>query len=320
MGISDVLNKKLLIVASAAVLFLGLAGSVQEVDAGLPPGPENVFSIDSFDPILRIINPDTGATISSVGITLTGERVNGGRGLAFNPADGKLYAFLKIDGSGDTFLVTLDPATGVATLIGDTGDRFNAMAFKGNTLFAASARNASVKDTLFTMSTVDASSIALCELPSNRGQGLALNPVDGFLYHYTFDDFNRIDDTTVDPCGLTNIPTSSGGEFNTALTFRTLTGVFLFGEDDTSLFTLSASGQGPNLLSIIDAQPRGFAIITGVIPPPPGLPPGEHVFSIDAGGLKASPVPPLTKRSAEKDASSTILTVEIVAPVSGFIL
>jgi len=225
------------------------------------PG-ENVLSIDSFDPILRKINPDTGATISSVEITLAGETVNGGRGLAFSPADGKLYAFLKIDGSGDTFLVTLNLQTGVATLVGDTGDRFNALAFNsaGN-LFAASARNAGVSDTLFTMSTVDASSIALCELPSNGGQGLALNPVDGFLYHYTFDDFNRIVDTSVDPCGLTNIPTTSGGEFNTALTFRTSTGEFLFGEDGTRLFTLSAAGQGPDSLSFLDAQPRGLAII-----------------------------------------------------------
>ena len=85
-----VLNKKLLIVASAAILFLGIAGSVQEVDAQLPPPPENVFSIDSFFSILYKINPDTGATISQVPITLAGETVNGGRGLAFNPVDGKL--------------------------------------------------------------------------------------------------------------------------------------------------------------------------------------------------------------------------------------
>jgi len=120
------------------------------------------------------------------------------------------------------------------------------------------------------MSTVDASTIFLCDVASSTGQGLASNPVDGFLYHYTFDTFERIDDTTQDTCGVTPIPLSpdpTPGLSNTALTFRTLTGEFLFGEDGTELFTLSAAGQGPDFLSFIDAQSRGLAII--VIEGPP---------------------------------------------------
>jgi len=315
MGISDVLNKKLLIVASAAVLFLGLAGSVQEVDAGAPV-IENVFSIDSKSPILRTINPDTGATISSVGITLAGETVNGGRGLAFNPADGKLYAFLKVsDNPGgqvgkDSFLVTLEPTTGVATLIGDTGDRFNAMAFKENTLFAVNTSGE-----LHSMSTVDASTIFLCEVASSTGQGLASNPVDGFLYHYTFDTFERIDDTTQDPCGVTPIPLSPDPTpmlSNTALTFRTTTGEFLFAEDSSELYTLIADGKGPDFVADMDAQSRGLAIITGDIPPPPGLPPGEHVFSIDAGGFGTGAF----LHKINPDTGATISTVRIVLDAS----
>ena len=96
---------------------------------------ENVLSIDKDSPLLRKINPDTGATIESVVITLAGESVNGGKGLAFNPVDGKLYALLKT--GSDSLLVTLDPETGEATLIGDTGDKFLALAFNATgTLFA----------------------------------------------------------------------------------------------------------------------------------------------------------------------------------------
>jgi uncharacterized repeat protein (TIGR01451 family) len=140
------------------------------------------------------------------------------------------------------------------------------MAFKpGNTLFAVNT-----DDELYSMSTVDASTIFLCDVASGSGGGLALNPVDGFLYHYTFNTFERIDDTTPDPldfsCGVTNIPlmpTTTPGLFNTGLTFRTTTGEFLFAEDSSELYTLSAAGQGPDFVADTLAQSRGLAFVPG---------------------------------------------------------
>jgi len=256
------MERKITLVAfmMATIFSIGLTSIPFASAISISPG-ENVFSIDSFSPTLRKINPDTGATIDTVTITLAGETVNGGRDLAFNPTDGKLYAFLKIDGAGDTFLVTLNLLTGVATLIGDTGDRFNSMAFNAGSLFASTTNSAGVSNTLFSMSTVDASSTNLCLLDAGSGSSLGFNPIDGKLYHYTVNaaGFNRIDNTAT--CTIVNIPTTESTQFSTGLTFRTQTGLFLLGQDGSELFTLSAAGVGPNSLSFIATQPGGLAII-----------------------------------------------------------
>jgi len=231
---------------------------------------ENFLTIDSTqasgDTMLRKVNPDTGVTISTVEVTVAGEDVRGGKGLAFNPDDGKLYALIKITSVSGILLATLNPETGVATVIDDTGDKFQAIAFiPGNTLFGAIADEGSDFNTLQSISIVDASTTELCDLDGDSGRSLAFNPVDGFLYHYTQDDgLQRIVDTTTgagNPCGSIDIPTTEPTEFSTALTFRTLTNEFLMGEDGTDLFTLSAAGQGPDFVGDIDEQPRGFAII-----------------------------------------------------------
>jgi len=235
---------------------------------------ENFLTIDSTQAgtptFLRHVNPDTGVTISSVEVTVAGEDVEGGKGLAFNPDDGKLYALIKIDNGGpanDIFLATLNPETGVTIdLIGDTLDKYQAIAFNSaGDLFGAVANEGNDFNTLQSMSIVDASTTELCDLDGTSGRSLAFNPVDGFLYHYNVsDDLQRIVDTATgagNPCGSIDIPTTEFSQFSTALTFRTLTGVFLMGEDGTQLFTLSAAGQGPDFVARIDVQPRGFAII-----------------------------------------------------------
>ena len=168
-------------------------------DIVLDGGGENVLSSDStfFDdgeiPTLRKINPDTGATISSVETTQDGSfpdgfRITGGRGLALNPDDGVLYALLKVSDdpdnqAGTTFLVTLNPRTGVATFIGEPGDRFAARAvIPGNTLFAVTTSDADVGSTLVTLSTQDASATEECELANGVGEdgrALAFQPYSG---------------------------------------------------------------------------------------------------------------------------------------------
>ncbi len=190
---------------------------------------KNLFSIESFNPTLRKINPDTGATISSVGITLDvtfpgGLVVNGGTGLAFNPVDEKLYALLKVSdapgsgtgggtGGGKTrHLAIIDPQTGIATLVGDTGvKKIASLTFNPGTLFGVNSGfggGSSIRD-LSTISIVDGSVTNLCRLDNGIGTGLAFNTNDGLLYYITsFFNFQRIDDFTLDPCVVTGIATA----------------------------------------------------------------------------------------------------------------
>ena len=73
------------------------------------------------DDQLRIVDPETGNFVSQVTITLSSETVRNGHGLAVDPTTGKLWALLSIAGQPGRELVTIDPVTGVATSIGNTG-------------------------------------------------------------------------------------------------------------------------------------------------------------------------------------------------------
>jgi len=144
----------------------------------ITPG-ENVLSIDSEDPALHKINPDTAATISSVAITLDGSFpssffVIGGTGIAFNPVDGKTYALLKISDDPDTgaggggggggldrHLATIDPQTGIATLVGNTGvKKISSLTFDSGTLYAVNIFD----ETLSTINTINGSVDNLCDV------------------------------------------------------------------------------------------------------------------------------------------------------------
>ena len=49
--------------------------------------------------------------------------------LATHPTTGELWALLKLAGQNGRELVIIDPGTGAATSVGDTGDRFAGLAF-----------------------------------------------------------------------------------------------------------------------------------------------------------------------------------------------
>ena len=101
---------------------------------GLACFNHRIFGINSSDPFLYEINPNTGVIITSHPVTLAGFTVNGGNGLTVNPSTGVFYALLNVQGSIPRKLVTIDVTTGVASLIGnaDNGSglaRFATIAF-----------------------------------------------------------------------------------------------------------------------------------------------------------------------------------------------
>jgi hypothetical protein len=81
-----------------------------------------LYGVDVFDAALRTIDPYTASTISTITMTLCGYTVLGATGLATHPVTQELYALLKVDGFSSRFLVTINPADAVATLVGDTGE------------------------------------------------------------------------------------------------------------------------------------------------------------------------------------------------------
>jgi hypothetical protein len=93
-----------------------------------------IYAVTTSSDALYELDPSTGATLSTQTITLAGFTVEKGLGITANPTTGVLYALLKVQGSSTRKLVTIDPTTGVATLIGDANDasgnaRFSSIAF-----------------------------------------------------------------------------------------------------------------------------------------------------------------------------------------------
>ncbi len=147
----------------------------------------DLYSISPRDDKLRIVDPDTAQTLSSVTIVLSGTTVEGGTGLATNPLTGELWAMLKLadPGPNSRELVTIDPVTGEATRIGNTGDRFAGLGFDSDgTLYGVTGDHADTPETLFTLSLTDATPTFVLALDQGfDGEAIAFNPQDGLIYH-----------------------------------------------------------------------------------------------------------------------------------------
>jgi hypothetical protein len=150
------------------------------------------LSVSPRSAILRTIDAADGSTLdASVVITLeSGEIVLGSTGLARDPQTGTIYALLKLLGQPLTReLATLDPDTGVATSVGDTGDKFAAITFASDgTLYGMTGDGAADPQTLYTLNTGTAEATPLgsfgppVEERVTDGEALAFNPADGLLY------------------------------------------------------------------------------------------------------------------------------------------
>jgi len=191
-----------------------------------------LYSIEQRSDQLRIVDPaDASAAGSSTTITLEGKFVNGGGGLATHPTTGVLFALLRIEGEGRV-LVTLDPSTGVATSIGNTGLKTAGIAFNsGGTLFAMSAAGSGAGPSIFTVSTSNGSLTFVCSNASNgNGSSIAFNPNDGALYFSINDSrFFKFNGGILNPtqCETQNISNNTP-DTKTAMTFFESAGVFLY--------------------------------------------------------------------------------------------
>jgi len=168
------------------ILLMLLAGPAAAVERTLytvaPPG----FAVSAF---LNIVNPLTGATITSVPISLSGAIILGANGLARDPTTEKLYAVLNLLGQ-QRRLVTIDPATGNATSIGTMTSSFAALAFKSDgTLYGVTGDGANVPESLFVINKTNASASLVAALGNgNDGEAIAFNPSDGLFYHASGND------------------------------------------------------------------------------------------------------------------------------------
>jgi len=251
-------------------------------------GDEPLFSISSGDDLLRSIDSTDGSTLTSVTITLGGATVEAGTGLARHPLTDELFALLKISGQNGRELVTLDPSTGVATPIGDTGHKFAGISFDSKgTLYGVVGDAGDFEEpnpeTLFTLSTVDATPTLVTALgDGDDGEVIAFNPTDGLLYHGS--GLGAPFFQTIDPSSLAIVNLRpSGFDYDelTALVFRngSFLAVDLFGND-----FLSITNRGRvTRLGSMDHRSKG---LVGALRSNPNFPAGLLSISRDDNLLR----------------------------------
>ena len=173
------------------------------------PAPENGS--------LFVFDPDTLTWIDGKSVTLPGFTVTGITGLTVHPTlappndgdNGRIYAILKVSGVSGRVLATIDPATGIATQIGNLGDNFSSLSFREDgQLFGVTGNGATVPETMFLIDKGTAVKTLATPLGAGAdGDIIAYNPVDDFFYHWSGNGtvvYERI--LSVPPYTTTNIP------------------------------------------------------------------------------------------------------------------
>lgn len=264
---------------------VSLRGILDHLAGGLAydEATSTLYSIELNNATLREIDPANGSTLTSIAITLTGETINGGAGLALDPLSGALFALLKLNVG--QVLATIDPATGAATGIGSPGDSFAELAFGASgTLYAVTGDGAVDPEMLYTLSTSDATPALLMTLGNGgNGEAIGFNPGDGLLYHASGEVFESIDVSTQT---VTLIAALSTEEW-TALTYSAPAGHFFVGDLSKNLFRLH-SDASLELLGGLDHESKGLV----------------HVPEPDAGALRLAALAVLSLLAARKRASS----------------
>jgi hypothetical protein len=224
---------------------------------------------------LRTIDPLTGNVLTNTTITLTNEKtVTAGNGLAQNPQTGQLFAILTVSGVIGRVLATVNPATGVATELGSTGDSFAGITFATNgTLYGVTGSGATTPSTLYTLSTTTGVPTFVKALGSQAcgGESIAFNPVDGLIYHAAGSGncqlLETINTTTL---AATNIPLT-GDAHAEVLAMVHWSGNFFLFSTSNDLYVITKNGQARLLSSLSGSTSYKGLVFAGTAPACPPL-------------------------------------------------
>src|SRR6266542_2003127 len=223
---------------------------------------------------IRQVNPATGATISIKGITIPVPYLPYITGMAAHPTRGEFFMLVESVSSPtgpicQHLLAKIDPATGAATIIGNTGACFASLAFHSNgTLYGVTNSEGAKPPSLFTLDTTSATPTLLISFDTVGvssgagfgGSGLAFNPTDGLLYRSGRVDVSDQVFQAINPNTLTvtDIPLS-GSPTDEIIALTHSFGNTLLGADvGNRLFSITTEGVR-TLIGPMDHLARGLA-------------------------------------------------------------
>lgn len=207
---------------------------------------------------------NTGAVTDGRVVTVPGRTVTGLNALTRDPTTGTIYAVAKANAVAGRLLITVNVATGVAAEIGNLGDNFSSLAFRGDgQLFGVTGDGATVPETLYLINKADATKAVATALGNGAdGEVIAYNPDDNSFYHWSggtivFERVLAVAPYTVTNIGITGSP---NGEVFGAV-WDPARGQFLVHNISSSMDFWTASGlrSSAQLATIQDV--RGLALV-----------------------------------------------------------
>ncbi|MFZ0818721.1 MAG: hypothetical protein WAM91_01535 [Candidatus Acidiferrales bacterium] len=246
-----------------------------------------LYAVSSNDNELWTVDPLTGQALTGVTITLAGFTVNFANGLAQNPTNGQLFAILSVQGGTGRELATIVPGTGVATLVGNTGDNFAGITFAPDgTLYGVTGDGATNPSTLYTLNTTTGAPTFVKALgsfgPNCNGEAIAFNPVDGLIYHSSGLPGCQVFET-INPSTLVSTPiTLSGDALPEPLALVHWSGNFFLYSSFSQLYVISNIGQARIVSNTaVDADYKGFVFAGSA----PACPPNAALYGAASGGI-----------------------------------
>ena len=282
---------------------LGAGGSGPPVLYGISNGYGTAANNQIYE-----INPATGSISNARQVTLAGFTVTNSQSLAAHPTTGVLYGVIQTTGGASARrLVTIDPATGVATqIVPFTGGlQFATLAFKPDgTLIGGTGQGGTTPETLYTLSTVDASATLLLALGNGAdGETIAFHP-NGLLYHSSGNSNALFESVNLTTNVVTPIGSASGEMF--AMGFHTPTATMLGSDISGNMFSIDIATGARTPIGPINGPDdnRGLALAAA---------PGVPLLRL-TGVTTGINSPIATVSDAETTAGSLVVTATTVPP------
>jgi len=116
----------------------------------------------------------------------SGGSITGMNGIAKNPNTGLIYIINKQSGVSGRTLGTINVQTGLVTIIGNLGDNFASITFRGDSLFGVTGDGATVPETVYLINTTNASKTLYRTLGNGAdGEVISYNSTDDMIYHWS---------------------------------------------------------------------------------------------------------------------------------------
>lgn len=228
------LNLRTIIFSALYVLLIASAFTIS-LSAQTLYGISNGFGTEANNTIYEI-DPATGNIFNVAQVTLPGFTVTRSQALAYRPTSGFLYAVIQTS-DNNRRLVSINPATGVATNIGILSQNISSLAFRPDgSLIGVSGDGASIPETLFSISTTDATLTQLFALGNGAdGETIAFHP-NGLLYHSSGNGTALFESVDVDTMTVTPIGSAAGEAF--AMGYSPDLGQMFLSDINGNLFTV----------------------------------------------------------------------------------